>query len=75
MGVGRAGTRVTVTFRDHAATAQAGADGKWQVRVATGKAGGPFDLRIKGTRDVTSPQGYWSGEVWGGRRPSKYVVA
>ena len=57
------GTQVTVTFRDHTATAQAGADGKWQVRVATGKAGASFDLRIKGTRDVTIA-GVLVGEVW-----------
>jgi len=57
------GTKVTVTFRGQTVAAQAGADGKWQVRIATGKAGGPFVLRIEGSR-VAVIEGVLVGEVW-----------
>ena len=57
------GTKITVLFRGQEVTTQAGEDGKWQVRVTTGKAGGPFVLRIKGSSEVTL-EGVLVGEVW-----------
>ena len=57
------GTIVTVTFRNQEQTAIAGADGKWQLRVPTGLAGGPFVLGIKGSRMVLVT-GVLVGEVW-----------
>lgn len=57
------GSKVTVAFRGHEVTAPAGADGKWQLRLPTGQAGGPFALRIKGSREVTV-DGVLVGEVW-----------
>ncbi len=57
------GTIVTVTFRNQEQTAIAGADGKWQLRIPTGSAGGPFVLGIKGSQTV-SVTGVLVGEVW-----------
>lgn len=57
------GTKVTVSFRGHDMTTEAGADGKWLLRLPTGKAGGPFVLRIKGSREATI-EGVLVGEVW-----------
>jgi sialate O-acetylesterase len=57
------GTTVTVSFREQTVTTQTGADGKWQLRLPTGKAGGPFVLRIKGSREL-SLDGVLVGEVW-----------
>ena len=57
------GTTVTVAFRGRTFTTTCAADGRWEVQVATGKAGGPFDLRIQGTREVVIG-GVLVGEVW-----------
>ena len=57
------GTPVTVSFREHTVTTQTGSDGKWQLRIPSGTAGGPFVLRIKGSQEVTLT-GVLVGEVW-----------
>ncbi|MEI6166258.1 MAG: sialate O-acetylesterase [bacterium] len=57
------GTTVTVSFREKTVTTQTGSDGKWQLRLPTGKAGGPFVLHIKGSRELTL-EGVLVGEVW-----------
>ncbi len=57
------GTAVTVSFRGRTASAEAGEDGKWMVRVPTGAAGGPFELAIQGTSAVNLAN-VLVGEVW-----------
>ena len=57
------GTIVTVTFRNQEQTAIAGPDGKWQLRIPTGSAGGPFVLGIKGSRTIAVTS-VLVGEVW-----------
>ena len=57
------GTIVTVSFRDQKCTAQAGADGQWRLWIPAGPAGGPFLLRIEGSRTVTVAE-VLVGEVW-----------
>jgi len=44
------GTKVKVAFRGNEVSALADLDGKWLVRVPSRKAGGPFRLKIKGTK-------------------------
>ena len=57
------GTSVTVTFRDGQKIATAGSDGRWMVRIPTGAAGGPFDLKIQGTSELEL-KNILVGEVW-----------
>ncbi len=57
------GTTVTVAFRGQTRSAKAGPDGKWTLRIPTGKAGGPFTVAIQGTRDVKL-EDVLVGEVW-----------
>lgn len=45
------------------ATAKAGADGKWQIKIKTPEAGGPFTLTVKGSNTITL-QNILVGEVW-----------
>ncbi len=58
------GTKVTVTFRGRAATAEAGEDGRWDANIPSGAAGaGPFELAVKGTSKAAFPD-VAVGEVW-----------
>ena len=58
------GERVTVTLGDERKTGVAGADGRWQVRLAPHPAGGPFVLNIAGKADTRTLQDVYFGEVW-----------
>ena len=62
-GTAQAGEKVTVKFRDQTKTAEAGKDGKWQVRLDALKAGGPDTLTVSGTNTVTLDD-VLVGEVW-----------
>ncbi|MGD2175939.1 MAG: sialate O-acetylesterase [Candidatus Brocadiaceae bacterium] len=57
------GSTVAVRFRDEEATAQAGEDGRWSVRLPTGAAGGPFELQVRGTSERVIGN-VLVGEVW-----------
>ncbi len=58
-----AGTEVTVTLGDAKATAKAGDDGKWLVKLPAMKAGGPLTVTIEGSNSV-SLKNILIGEVW-----------
>jgi sialate O-acetylesterase len=62
-GTADAGEDVTLTFRGADVSAKAGADGKWSAKVATGAAGGPFELSIKGKNALTL-KNVMVGDVW-----------
>ena len=62
-GSADAGEDVTVSIAGVSATAKAGADGKWQVKLATPAAGGPHELVVKGKNEVKLTDVYF-GEVW-----------
>ena len=57
------GEQVAVTLGGQKQTATAGRDGKWAVRLAERKAGGPFELKVAGKNTVTV-QDVLVGEVW-----------
>lgn len=57
------GAAVTVSFRGREARATAGADGRWEVQVATGVAGGPFPMVISGSSHHELAD-ILVGEVW-----------
>lgn len=64
-GTAEAGEKVTVTFRGDAKQATADADGKWRVEFNGLKAGGPDELTIAGTNNITLTD-VLVGEVWVG---------
>lgn len=70
------GTKVTVTVGDAQATATAGEDGKWMVRLPAMKAGGPLSMTIEGTNKVTLTN-ILVGEVWlcSGQSNMEWAVA
>lgn len=61
-GTATAGEKVTIKFRDQTKTVEAGADGKWSVKLDALKAGGPEVLEVNGLKidDVLV------GDVWVG---------
>ncbi len=62
-GTARAGEKVTVEFAGQRVATTAGADGRWQVKLAPLKAGGPHELTIRGDNVVTIAD-VLVGEVW-----------
>lgn len=64
-GSATAGAEVTVTLGDEKQTAKAGADGRWVVKFAPRKAGGPHTLRIvEAGGDAVEVKDLQFGEVW-----------
>jgi len=55
--------RITVEIRGQKKTVRAGKDGKWLVKLAPLKAGGPFELKVLG-RNALVVKDVLVGEVW-----------
>ncbi len=70
------GTSITVTFRDQKIVTQAELDGKWIAQVPSGQAGGPFTLKIEGTKQRQF-EDVLVGEVWiaGGQSNMRWQVS
>jgi sialate O-acetylesterase len=62
-GWAEADEEVTVSLGEAKVTAKAGADGKWQVKLATPAAGGPHELVVKGKNEIRLTD-VLVGEVW-----------
>ena len=62
-GTADAGEQVTVTLCGQTAEATADANGKWQATLAPLKAGGPFEMTVKGKNTITL-KNVLVGEVW-----------
>jgi sialate O-acetylesterase len=62
-GTAERGEKVSVSFRDHTASAAADEHGKWVVALESGAAGGPFPMTIKGNNTLQYNDVY-VGEVW-----------
>ncbi|HPR32184.1 MAG TPA: sialate O-acetylesterase [Prolixibacteraceae bacterium] len=62
-GKASAGRKVTVQFRDAEYTTKAGENGNWKVMIRTGDAGGPFEMRIKGKKEILL-ENILVGDVW-----------
>ena len=59
--------KVTITFNGQKKSATADANGKWTVRLAKLKAGGPFEMTIAGSKAGEAPivvKDVLVGEVW-----------
>ncbi|WP_317172697.1 sialate O-acetylesterase [Hymenobacter polaris] len=57
------GEAVQVAFRGQTARATTGPDGRWQVQVPAQKAGGPYELKVKGSNELTV-RDVLVGDVW-----------
>jgi sialate O-acetylesterase len=64
-GNDKPGTHITVTvsWDRQSYSATTGSDGKWKTAIKTPKAGGPFTVRIQGSKTVVL-NNVWIGEVW-----------
>jgi sialate O-acetylesterase len=62
-GTATPGEKVTVKFRDQEKTVETAKDGKWEVKLADLKVGGPDELTIKGENSITIKD-VLVGEVW-----------
>lgn len=63
-GWGEPGGTVSVSFRGATASAVAGADGRFEVRMASGVPGGPFELVFESNGDTRVVPDVLAGEVW-----------
>ena len=55
---------VAIDFRGRHASAHAGADGRWRVSIASGDAGGPFELTISSGAERVVLHDVLVGDVW-----------
>ncbi len=62
-GWAKTGEKVSVSFNNKKASAIAGKDGKWKVSLPEMKAGGPYELTVKGKNQITLSD-VMVGEVW-----------
>ena len=62
-GTAKPDERVTVTFNNRSSSAVASAQGHWEVLLGPFKAGGPFELLVKGD-NVLTIKNVMVGEVW-----------
>ena len=62
-GTAEPGESVTVALGDNTASATAGADGKWSVKLKPMTAGGPHEMAIKGKNEIELTD-LLIGEVW-----------
>ncbi|MHB9106050.1 MAG: sialate O-acetylesterase [Armatimonadota bacterium] len=57
------GEQITISIAGQQVTAAAGADGRWQARLAPLQAGGPFQMTVAGKNTITL-RNVLVGEVW-----------
>lgn len=70
------GEEVKISLGDSTASTKADDSGKWKAKLKTGAAGGPHELKFKGTNEVTLKDVYL-GEVWiaSGQSNMEWTVA
>ncbi|MCF8363981.1 MAG: beta galactosidase jelly roll domain-containing protein [Prolixibacteraceae bacterium] len=55
--------RITITFRGNSLETKANKQGEWLVKMPTGKAGGPYELSVKGKNRIIL-ENILVGDVW-----------
>ncbi len=73
-GTAAVGEDVTVTIAGQSQSTKAGADGRWQVKLAALKTGGPLELTVAGTNTIVL-KNLLVGEVWVGSGQSNMEFA
>lgn len=59
-----AGSQISVDFMGKTYTATTGTDGKWSLKLGTYKAGGPYQMHIKGNNSDITYSNILIGDVW-----------
>ncbi len=59
-----AGEKITVTFANQTKTVKTGKDGKWRVSLDPLEAGGPYQMVVRGKKNVVTFDDVLAGEVW-----------
>jgi len=69
------GEKVSVSFRETSVKVKADKTGNWKVKIATGSAGGPFQLIIQGKNKITLDN-ILVGDVWvcGGQSNMEFML-
>mgnify|MGYP000904128135 CR=1 FL=1 len=63
-GTATPGATIEVSLAGHRASAKAGADGRWQVKLPAHAAGGPFVLQVEGDGAALQVRDILFGDVW-----------
>lgn len=63
-GWSQPGDTVRVQIANHSASAVAGADRRWQVRIKPPAAGGPYTVKIAGSHQTVELHNVMVGDVW-----------
>src|SRR5262249_32858351 len=56
--------KITVSIEGRSATATAGSDGKWMVKLAPQPVGSPYKMRIEGQQQTVTFDNILVGDVW-----------
>ena len=63
-GYAKEGENITVEYKDKEIKANADQDGIWKVIIKTGKAGGPYDISIKSSKESKTIKNVLVGDVY-----------
>jgi sialate O-acetylesterase len=63
-GFGDESEKVTISFKGQTFTSVTGKDGKWLIQLPPQKAGGPFDILVKGRTNSVELKNVLIGDVW-----------
>jgi sialate O-acetylesterase len=63
-GTGKPGEKVTVLFNNQKVTGKTDKTGKWMVKLKALPAGGPYNMDIRGKKNLVFIKDVYVGEVW-----------
>jgi len=63
-GFGNAGEKAVISFKGQAFNAVTEKDGKWLIQLPAQKAGGPYDIIVKGKTNTIELRNVLFGDVW-----------
>ena len=75
-GFASVGEKIEITLNDENYSALTGKDGKWITRLSPHKAGGPYDITVKGKSNTVILKNILFGDVWicGGQSNMQFTV-
>jgi sialate O-acetylesterase len=75
-GFGDVGEKAAIIFKDQTYTSVTGNDGKWLIQLPVQKAGGPYDILVKGKTNSVELKNVLFGDVWicGGQSNMQFTL-